>query len=71
MVLSAEPVANHSLEESKDMALTHPRWPDITAESSQGACHVGTSISGVGFLATILLVSDKIFDFVGSFEVTI
>lgn len=41
MVLSAEPVTNHSFDGSKAIDLTQPKWPETTALNSQGACHSG------------------------------
>ena len=52
IVLSEDPVANHSFEGSKAIERTQPRCPEMTALSSQGACHVGLGTAGGGFLAT-------------------
>ncbi len=41
MVRSADPVTNHSFDGSNAIDLTHPMCPEITALSSQGACHFG------------------------------
>ena len=41
IVLSPEPVANHSLLGSTAMHRTHPRCPEITRISFQGGCHFG------------------------------
>ena len=41
IVLSPEPVANHSLLGSTVMHRTHPRCPEITRISFQGGCHFG------------------------------
>lgn len=46
MVLSAEPVTNHSLDASKAIDLTQPRCPEMTADSSQGACQAGSGTLG-------------------------
>jgi hypothetical protein len=46
MVRSTEPVANHSLDGSKASERTQPRCPDITALSSQFACHCGVGTFG-------------------------
>lgn len=42
MVRSALPVANHSLLTSIATQRTQPRWPAITRDIFQGACHSGT-----------------------------
>ena len=46
IVLSADPVANHSFEGSKAIDRTQPKCPEITALNSHGACQrgVGTFI---------------------------
>ena len=41
IVLSPEPVANHSLLGSTAMHRTHPKCPEITCISFQGGCHFG------------------------------
>lgn len=41
MVRSPAPLANHSLPGSTARLRTHPRWPEITRISFQGACHSG------------------------------
>lgn len=50
MVRSVEPVANHSLETSNDIALTQPRCPDITDDNSQGACQDGVIVEFCNFV---------------------
>ena len=44
MVLSLEPVANHSLPGSMAMQRTQPRWPLMTLISFQGGCHSGRTV---------------------------
>jgi hypothetical protein len=41
MVRSADPVTNHSLPGSTAAHRTHPRCPEMTRISFQGACHLG------------------------------
>ena len=41
MVLSLDPVANHSLLGSTAMQRTQPKWPLITLISFHGGCHSG------------------------------
>jgi hypothetical protein len=44
IVLSADPVANHSFVESKAIDRTHPKCPDNSDESSHCGCQSGTGI---------------------------
>ena len=52
MVLSAAPVANHSLPGSTATERTQPMCPEITLNSFQGACHAGFGIVGAFLMAS-------------------
>ena len=44
MVLSLDPVANHSFPGSMAMHRTQPRWPLRTLISFHGGCHSGRTV---------------------------